>query len=234
MRASRRLVLSALGIVVVAIILGGSGAARAAGELPEEERRDAAELRSASWVICDFGSDAAAGIPEAMTWNWNKRQFEPKPNAERASGVVVIFDDENRRAGFFDAKKTEDGSFSVEQEKGPPSEALHLFRDELLTVVRLEPPPPPVSFWEVTLAISYQRGPDRRFTAIVHVFPLRLFSYDIDPVYMPGACATTAEEPLKEALEAARAKWLSEPVTTPEAPPPPPPPPPPEDQKSEQ
>ena len=233
MRGPQRLALSVIVVPVFVALLGGSITARAMGGLPEWQERDAAELHSAPWLLCTFGPDTAAGIPAGMRWDWKNRQFRQASEIQIRSPGVVIFDDENRRAGFLDVNKGEDGLFSVKQTEDVRGMDVRVFRDSLLTAVRFEQSSPLAGFTQAMFVISYLRTADGRFTAIAQVFPLRLFSLDIDPIYVPGACATTAEEVLKTAIDAARAKWLAEPIAKPDVPPEAEPPPMPEDHKAE-
>jgi hypothetical protein len=202
------------------------------GKPPEEEVRDAADLHAAPWLLCSFDTDAAAGIPEGMTWNWRKRQFEPLKRPATAPWVF-FFDGEKRRMTYRSVYEWLDGSLEL----APPEDAFkpgaRVFQNQFLIVVQLEAPAQPEGFQAINIAISHIRTPDGRFTAIMQTLFFPFLSTAADPAYAPGACATTAKEPLKQAIDAARAKWLAEPIAKPDVPPEAEPPPMPEDHKAE-
>ena len=161
MRASQRLALSVIVIAVAAFLDGGSVTARAMGELPEWQARDAAELHSAPWLICTFGADTAGGIPDSMSWQWRSRKFEHGVDIKKAVSAI-IFDDQKRRAGIFNVTRNEDGAVLVEQTVESKEARVRVLQDKLLTVIQVDSHSLAGSLTVGTLAIAYPRTVDGR------------------------------------------------------------------------
>lgn len=192
-------------LAILVSVTGGNGIAQTPKN-SEGSTQGSTELQAANWLVCDFGGPATPGEFSHSTLQWRYTEKDFKFDLKRTTAarrLIFVFNNEKTMVRVFDigpgrelklSKSLPD--FQVRSEAAP--------RFSLLMTGNAEPGL--LGGAHYTFLVSYQRVPDGRFVAI---FQAVMASRGPFAGTVAGACSASADQPLKDQIEHARAGWLA-------------------------
>ena len=198
----QRTVYAARYVLALIALLGLAGIASALGGRPPQDPEGSAALEGANWLVCDFDNSAIRGeFTQSMVY-WSEADHIFKVAHDQPQKMLIlVFDRETRQAALSEiVGQNEPGSNWTSMQ-------IHAVPAPWYALIMSVSAGGDSKSGAMMMIVSHTRTPSGGFVAMAQFMAPEVFSTPLAATRV-GECSATAEAPLSQKIEEARAKWL--------------------------